>query len=68
MQKEIDALQIKSKKMETTIQSLEIEKNDIKSILITKDLELAELRAKNATLQKTVCIFISHILDIYYLF
>lgn len=56
MQKEIDALQIKSRKMESAIQSLEIEKNDIKSMLISKDLELADLRAKNATLQKTVCV------------
>ncbi|GAA5798962.1 hypothetical protein HPULCUR_004371 [Helicostylum pulchrum] len=54
MQKEMEALQIKSKKLESTIQSLEIEKNDSKSMLITKDLELADLRSKNATLQKTL--------------
>ncbi|KAG2214427.1 hypothetical protein INT47_000983 [Mucor saturninus] len=54
MQKEIDALQMKSRKMESNIQSLELEKNDIKSTLISKDLELADLRAKNATLQKTL--------------
>lgn len=66
MQKEIDALQMKSKKMESNIQSLELEKNDIKSILIQKDLELADLRAKNAALQKTVMLFIYYLL--WYLF
>ncbi|KAG2231538.1 hypothetical protein INT48_005041 [Thamnidium elegans] len=54
MQKEMEALQIKSKKLESTIQSLELEKNDAKSMLITKDLELADLRSKNATLHKTL--------------
>lgn len=58
MQKEMEALQIKSRKLEATIQSLEIEKNDSKSLLISKDLELADLRSKNATLQKTVCVYI----------
>jgi hypothetical protein len=56
MQKEIDNLQAKTRKQSATIQSLEQEKSDTKAIVLSKDLELGEQRAKNATLQKTVCI------------
>lgn len=56
MQKEMEALQAKVKKMESTIHSLEVEKSDTKAILLSNDLELADLRSKNATLQKTVSV------------
>lgn len=57
MQKEIETLQTKTRKMDSTIQTLETEKNDTKAILLDKDLELADLRSKNAMLQKTVSIY-----------
>ncbi|KAI7899647.1 uncharacterized protein BX663DRAFT_520837 [Cokeromyces recurvatus] len=50
----MDILYAKSKKLESTIQELERDKNDTKALLITKDLELAELRAKNTILQKMI--------------
>ncbi|KAI9487642.1 MAG: hypothetical protein EXX96DRAFT_554086 [Benjaminiella poitrasii] len=53
-QKEIEILQIKTKKLETALEDLETEKNDSKALLKAKDLELAELRSKNLVLQKTV--------------
>lgn len=58
MQKDMEALQLKCRKMESTIQSLETEKGDTKAILLSKDLELADLRSKNVTLQKTVSLYI----------
>lgn len=51
----MEALVAKLHKMEATIEALEGEKNTTKAILITKDLEFADLRSKNTTLQKTVC-------------
>lgn len=51
IQKEYDILLTKSKRMETMIQTLENEK---KSIQLAKDMELADIRSKNAALQKTV--------------
>jgi hypothetical protein len=54
MQKEIEILQAKNKKQNISIQSLEQEKSDTKALLLQKDLELREQRAKNATLSKTV--------------
>lgn len=51
IQKEYEILLTKSKRMETMIQTLESEK---KSIQFTKDMELADIRSKNAALQKTV--------------
>jgi chromosome segregation ATPase len=54
MQKEIEALQSKGRKMEATIQSLEDSKNAVKTQLLEKDQELADMRAKNNALQKTV--------------
>lgn len=52
--KEMEALVAKLHKMEATIEALEGEKNTTKAILITKDLEMADLRSKNTTLQKTI--------------
>lgn len=54
MQKEIETLQTKTRKMDFMIQTLETEKNDTKAVLLDKDLELADLRSKNAMLQKTI--------------
>lgn len=54
MQKEVEALQNKLSKMEATVEILEADKNETKAVLITKDLEMADLRSKNTTLQKTV--------------
>ncbi|KAG1044523.1 hypothetical protein G6F43_011443 [Rhizopus delemar] len=51
IQKEYDILLTKSKRMETMIQTLENEK---KSIQLAKDMELADIRSKNAALQKTI--------------
>lgn len=53
MQREIETLQAKMRKMELHIQSLENDKNDTKAIILTKELQLAELRSKNNTLHKT---------------
>ncbi|GAN11666.1 hypothetical protein MAM1_0792c11245 [Mucor ambiguus] len=53
MQKEIETLQTKTRKMDATIQTLETEKHDTKALLLDKDQELADLRSKNAMLQKT---------------
>ncbi|CEP17167.1 hypothetical protein [Parasitella parasitica] len=53
MQKEIETLQTKTRKMDSTIQTLEAEKNETKALLLDRDLELADLRSKNAMLQKT---------------
>lgn len=57
MQKEIETLQTKTRKMDATIQTLETEKHDTKALLLDKDQELADLRSKNAMLQKTASIF-----------
>ncbi|KAI8875294.1 hypothetical protein K501DRAFT_311259 [Backusella circina FSU 941] len=54
MQKEIEALQSRGRKMEATIQSMEDSKNAVKTQLLEKDQELADMRAKNNALQKTV--------------
>ncbi|KAF1797598.1 hypothetical protein FB192DRAFT_1462458 [Mucor lusitanicus] len=54
MQKEIETLQTKTRKMDATIQTLETEKHDTKALLLDKDQELADLRSKNAMLQKTI--------------
>ncbi|CAO3626964.1 unnamed protein product [Mucor fragilis] len=54
MQKEIETLQTKTKKMDATIHTLETEKHDTKALLLDKDQELADLRSKNAMLQKTI--------------
>ncbi|CAO3696808.1 unnamed protein product [Rhizopus microsporus] len=51
IQKDYETLLQKSKRMEATIQSLELEK---KSIQLDKDMELADVRSKNAALQKTI--------------
>ncbi|KAG1130087.1 hypothetical protein G6F42_004480 [Rhizopus arrhizus] len=51
MQKEHETLISKLKRMESTVQALENEK---KSIQLTKDMELADVRSKNASFQKTV--------------
>ncbi|EIE82266.1 hypothetical protein RO3G_06971 [Rhizopus delemar RA 99-880] len=51
MQKEHETLINKLKRMEFTVQALENEK---KSIQLTKDMELADVRSKNASFQKTV--------------
>lgn len=56
MQKEIETLQTKTKKMDATIHILETEKHDTKALLLDKDQELADLRSKNAMLQKTASI------------
>ncbi|CAO3634304.1 unnamed protein product [Mucor hiemalis] len=53
-QKEMEALLAKLHKMEAIIEALEGDKNATKAILITKDLEMADLRSKNTTLQKTI--------------
>lgn len=54
MQKEIDALQLKSRKMESNLQAALSQKESIQSNLLNKEQELAEMRMKNNTLQKTV--------------
>lgn len=51
MQKEYEALVMKSKRMEATIEMLENEK---RTLQLDKDMELADIRSKNAALQKTV--------------
>lgn len=60
MQKEIESLQTKTRKMDSTIQTLETEKNDTKALLLDRDLELADLRSKNALLQKTASIIFAN--------
>jgi hypothetical protein len=59
MQKEIEALQAKGRKMEAAIMSLETDRSTTKGILLEKDQELAELRSKNTSLQKTVSFTLS---------
>lgn len=59
MQKEIEALQAKGRKMEAAILSLETDRGTTKGILLEKDQELAELRSKNTLLQKTVSFTLS---------
>ncbi|KAL7320013.1 hypothetical protein PS15m_003085 [Mucor circinelloides] len=54
MQKEIETLQTKTRKMDSAIHTLETEKNDTKALLLDRDQELADLRSKNAMLQKTI--------------
>lgn len=56
MQKEHETLISKLKRMESTVQALENEK---KSIQLTKDMELADVRSKNASFQKTVRFYLS---------
>ncbi|KAG1443756.1 hypothetical protein G6F56_010558 [Rhizopus delemar] len=51
MQKEYEALVMKSKRMEATIEMLENEK---RTLQLDKDMELADIRSKNAALQKTM--------------
>ncbi|KAG1082661.1 hypothetical protein G6F42_022497 [Rhizopus arrhizus] len=58
MQKEIETLQAKTRKMDSTIHTLETEKNDTKALLLDRDQELADLRSKNAMLQKTASILL----------
>ncbi|KAI9318719.1 hypothetical protein BX666DRAFT_1535473 [Dichotomocladium elegans] len=54
MQKEIESLQHKNRKLEASISTAASEKDAIQSQLFTKDQELAEMRLKNASLQKTL--------------
>ncbi|KAG0169177.1 hypothetical protein DFQ30_003873 [Apophysomyces sp. BC1015] len=54
MQKEIEALQLKGRKLETNLQAATTEKTNLQATLLTKDQELADMRQKNAGLQKTV--------------
>lgn len=58
MQKEIETLQTKTRKMDSTIHTLETEKNDTKALLLDRDQQLADLRSKNAMLQKTASILL----------
>lgn len=51
MLKEFDMLVSKSKRLESALETLENEK---KSMQLAKDMELANVRSKNASLQKTV--------------
>ncbi|KAI7861082.1 hypothetical protein BDC45DRAFT_552396 [Circinella umbellata] len=54
MQKEIESLQLKNRKMETTIQSMTLEKETTKSTLLKNNQELASLRQENMLLQKSM--------------
>ncbi|CAO3684798.1 unnamed protein product [Rhizopus stolonifer] len=51
MLKEFDMLVSKSKRLESALETLENEK---KSMQLAKDMELADVRSKNASLQKTI--------------
>lgn len=67
-QKEMEALLAKLHKMEAIIEALEGDKNATKAILITKDLEMADLRSKNTTLQKTVSLHTNNHHDFFFFF
>ncbi|KAJ8661964.1 hypothetical protein O0I10_002295 [Lichtheimia ornata] len=54
MQKEIESLQLKNRKFENNLKSVTSEKDAAQATLLHKDQELAEMRLKNAQLQKTV--------------
>ncbi|KAI9499041.1 hypothetical protein BDB00DRAFT_798057 [Zychaea mexicana] len=54
MQKEIEALQLKNRKMEATVQSMTLDKETTQSTLLKKDQELASIRQENLSLQKSV--------------
>ncbi|KAI9255087.1 hypothetical protein BDA99DRAFT_152291 [Phascolomyces articulosus] len=54
MQKEIDSLQLKNRKMETTIQNMTLEKENSQAIALKKDQELASIRQENTSLQKSM--------------
>ncbi|KAI7886956.1 hypothetical protein K492DRAFT_233155 [Lichtheimia hyalospora FSU 10163] len=54
MQKEIESLQLKNRKMENNLKTITSEKDTAQATLLHKDQELAEMRLKNAQLQKTV--------------
>lgn len=63
MQKEIESLQLKNRKMENNLKTVTSEKDAAQATLLHKDQELAEMRLKNAQLQKTVSVsptFIIH--------
>ena len=64
MQKEIESLQLKNRKMETTIQSMTLEKETTKSTLLKNNQELASLRQENMLLQKSVFNYIPFIIII----
>lgn len=57
MQKEIESLQLKNRKFENNLKSVTSEKDAAQATLLHKDQELAEMRLKNAQLQKTVSLF-----------
>lgn len=54
MQKEIESLQLKNRKFENNLKTVTSEKDAAQATLLHKDQELAEMRLKNAQLQKTV--------------
>ncbi|KAF7731973.1 hypothetical protein EC973_007078 [Apophysomyces ossiformis] len=54
MQKEIETLQSKGRKLDANLQAVSMEKNSLQAQLQAKELELADVRQKNSGLQKTV--------------
>lgn len=54
MQKEIESLQLKNRKLEGNLQTAVSERDAAQASLLTKDQELAEMRMKNNQLQKSV--------------
>lgn len=54
MQKEVEALQLKNRKLESSLQAALSDKTNTQSTLLTKDQELAEARSRNKSLEKSV--------------
>ncbi|KAI8376106.1 uncharacterized protein BYT42DRAFT_374834 [Radiomyces spectabilis] len=54
MQKEIDLLQTKNRKLEASLRTVMLEKNETQASLLAKDQELADLRSKNTIIQKSL--------------
>ncbi|KAI7872440.1 hypothetical protein BDF14DRAFT_1877659 [Spinellus fusiger] len=54
MQKEIELLQSKSRKLESNLHSMTTEKTELQASALEKELELADMRQKNNALQKTI--------------
>ncbi|OAD79153.1 hypothetical protein PHYBLDRAFT_157169 [Phycomyces blakesleeanus NRRL 1555(-)] len=57
MQKEIDSLQTRGRKLEASLQTVATEKTELQASVLEKELELADVRQKNNALQKTVSFF-----------
>ncbi|KAI9015663.1 hypothetical protein CLU79DRAFT_338427 [Phycomyces nitens] len=57
MQKEIDSLQTRGRKLEASLQTVATEKTELQASVLEKELELADVRQKNNALQKTVSVF-----------